>query len=306
MPVPYYIKVGGGSIKLDNKIDITESYKTTGSFGALYVKESRGMVLTYLLSYVIPSFDREKKEEVVVDNSDNYDYREKVYFTTSLDAATKVAFEKASKSVEIDSSKLMVLYIDEKANTELKVGDQLLKIEGVKVNNYEELFSKISSKAVGDIVNVTVKRDHKIIDTRSTIVDMEGKPKLGVAVANIVSYKTVPKVDFSFGGKEAGPSGGMMIALTIYNKLVKEDISHGNKVMGTGTINVDGTIGSIGGIKHKLMAANRKNADIVLVPKGNYDEAKKIKDEKNYDFNLVGVSTFDEAVDALKDVSNKK
>ena len=300
IPVPYYVKVGGGSIALDKKIEIEDSYKTKGSFEALYVREARGIVITYLLSYIIPSFDREKKEEVVVDNTDNYDYREKVYFTTSLDAATKVAFDKASKKVDIASSKLIVLYIDETARTTLEVGDQIIKVEGTEINNYDELFNKINSKKIGDRISVTVNRDNETIETNSTIINMNGKPKLGVVVSNLISYETDPKVDFSFGGNEAGPSGGMMIALSIYNKLVKEDITHGKKVMGTGTIDQEGNIGSIGGIKHKLMAANRKHADIVLVPSDNYKEAKKIKDEKEYKFKLVGVSTFDDALNALK------
>ena len=46
--------------------------------------------------------------------------------------------------------------------------------------------------------------------------------------------------------------------------------------------------------------ANKKNADIVFVPKGNYKEAKKYKDKEKYDFDLVSVSTFDEAVDYLR------
>ena len=90
-----------------------------------------------------------------------------------------------------------------------------------------------------------------------------------------------------------------MIALTIYNKLTDEDITGGKKIVGTGTIDTLGNVGEIGGIKHKLMAASRKKADVVFVPKDNYKEAKQLKEKEEYDFELVSISTFDDAVDYL-------
>ena len=302
IPVPFYIKMGGGTIKIDNKINIEDSYEKDGSFEALYVKEAKGVVLTYLLSYVVPSYEKEKIEDVTYENEDveDYNYRESLYFTSSLDAATKVAFEKAGKEVRVSSSKFLVLYIDKIAKTNLEVGDEILKVDGVSVSSYDEMSKVIDVKTVGDKVNVLVKRNGDEVRTTSTLVDLEGTPKLGIVLSNEIKYKSNPEVDFEFNGRQAGPSGGLMISLSIYNKLVEEDILRGRKIVGTGTIDLDGNVGEIGGVKHKLMAANKKNADIVFVPKGNYKEAKKYKDKEKYDFDLVSVSTFDEAVDYLR------
>ena len=101
---------------------------------------------------------------------------------------------------------------------------------------------------------------------------------------------------------ESGSSGGLIAALTIYNNLVKEDITKGLTIVGTGTIELDGTVGSIGGVEKKLKSAENAKADIFLVPNGeNYKEAIKLKKEKNYKIKVVGVSTFDEALKALKE-----
>ncbi len=91
-----------------------------------------------------------------------------------------------------------------------------------------------------------------------------------------------------------------MIALTIYDKLVEEDVTKGRKVVGTGTIDINGNIGEIGGIKYKLMAAKRKKADIVFVPSDNYKEAKEEVKKKGYKFKLVPVKTFDDAINYLE------
>ena len=298
IPLPYYVKLGGGIIKLDNKIQIDSNGKN-GSFGALYVRESKAVVLTYLLAQIVPSFDSEKQEAVTINNEDekDYNYREKLYFTSSIDAATKTAFEKAGKSVSVSSSKFLVIYIDKDSKTELEVGDQILKINDKKVSNYEEMLKYIEESK--NRVKITVKRKNKIISTNNGFMKIDGKRKLGIVISNEIKYTSDPKVKLKFNGREAGPSGGLMIALTIYDQLVTEDITKGRLVVGTGTIDANGNVGEIGGIKHKLMAASRKKADIVFVPYDNYKEAKELYDKNKYKFDLVPVKVFDDAVNYL-------
>ena len=301
IPVPYYVKMGGGTINLNDEISIEGEKEEKGSLEALYVREAKGIVLTYLLSYIVPSFEKEKIENTVINEEDEdaYNYRERLYFTTSLDSATKVAFEKAGKEVKISSSRFLVIYIDKSSKTNLEVGDEILKIEGEKVDSYEKMASLISKNQNKKQIKITVKRDDKEIETSNQLINMDNEKKLGVVISNEIKYTSDPKVDFAFNGRQAGPSGGLMIALTIYNKLTEEDITKGKKVVGTGTIDTLGNVGEIGGIKHKLMAANSKNADIVFVPKENYKEAKQIKDKKNYNFELVSISNFDDAIEYL-------
>ena len=300
IPLPYYVKLGGGIIKLENKIDIDEKGEN-GHFGALYVRESKAVVLTYILSYIVPSYDREKQEEVIVndENTENYDYREKLYFTSSIDAATKTAFEKAGKSIEVASSKFLIIYIDKDSKTNLKVGDEIIKVNGKSTKTYSEITEEI--KKSKDNVKITVIRDKKEIETNNSFMNINGESKLGIVISNEIKYTSDPKVKLKFNGKEAGPSGGLMIALTIYDKLVKEDITKGRLVVGTGTIDIDGNIGEIGGVKHKLMAAAKKKADVVFIPYDNYKEAKSLYDKNSYKFALVPVKTFDEAVNYLEE-----
>lgn len=301
IPVPYYVKMGGGTINLNDEISIEGEKEEKGSLEALYVREAKGIVLTYLLSYIVPSFEKEKIENTVINEEDEdaYNYRERLYFTTSLDSATKVAFEKAGKEVKISSSRFLVIYIDKSSKTNLEVGDEILKIEGEKVDSYDKMASLISKNQNKKQIKITVKRDDQEIETSNQLINIDNEKKLGVVISNEIKYTSDPKVDFAFNGRQAGPSGGLMIALTIYNKLTDEDITKGKKVVGTGTIDTLGNVGEIGGIKHKLMAADSKNADIVFVPKENYKEAKQIKDKKNYNFELVSISNFDDAIEYL-------
>ena len=90
-----------------------------------------------------------------------------------------------------------------------------------------------------------------------------------------------------------------MLSLAIYNSLVEEDITGGKKIVGTGTIDADGNVGAIGGVKYKIAAAVKAKADLFLVPSDNYEEAKEVVEKHNYKIKLISVSTFDEAIDKL-------
>jgi Lon-like protease len=71
-----------------------------------------------------------------------------------------------------------------------------------------------------------------------------------------------------------GPSAGMMFALGIVDKLTPGSATGGAFVAGTGTIADDGSVGPIGGIQQKLVAARRAGARYFLAPAGNCAEAK--------------------------------
>ena len=63
-----------------------------------------------------------------------------------------------------------------------------------------------------------------------------------------------------------GPSAGLMFSLEIYNQLTKNDLTKGHSIAGTGTIDPDGTVGRIGGIDKKVVAADNEGAEIFFAP----------------------------------------
>ena len=91
-----------------------------------------------------------------------------------------------------------------------------------------------------------------------------------------------------------------MTALVIFNKLISYDITKGYKIAGTGTIDEDGTVGEIDGVKYKLKGAVKDKADVFLVPSGNYEEAIKLKEKNNYKIKIIEVKTFEDAIYYLK------
>jgi PDZ domain-containing protein len=91
-----------------------------------------------------------------------------------------------------------------------------------------------------------------------------------------------------------------MFSLAVIDKLTTGDLNDGKFVAGTGTIDSEGKVGSIGGITHKILAAHEAGATVFLVPADNCEEAKSAHEDG---IDLVKVDDLGQAVGALKALS---
>ena len=299
--LPYYIDAPGSVIDVSERIQIEISYESTGNMYMASVTEIKGIIPTLLWALVDNKMDIVKKEEKLYNNEtyEEANIRNHIMLDDSTNNAKVVAFSHAGKDYKISNAKLYVVYIMENAETELKIGDEVISINGKKVNKVDDIKEVVKNTEVGESISIVVKRDDKEITTTSKVYLEDNQKYIGVSSLLDYTVETAPEVKFTFEKSESGPSGGLMLSLAIYNSLVEEDITKGRTIVGTGTIDMDGNVGAIGGIKYKLAAAVKAKADLFLVPKDNYEEATAIIEEYNYDIELVEVSTFKEALDKL-------
>jgi len=118
-------------------------------------------------------------------------------------------------------------------------------------------------------------------------------------------YELDPEIDINFKESEGGSSGGVMMAVSIYNAISEEDITKGLNIGGTGTIDMEGNVGEIDGVKYKIMGAVKNNLDIVFVASDNYEEAIETKKENNYNIEIVSIDTFDDVINYLNNYEKK-
>lgn len=301
---PYYIDAPGGISDVSKKVDI-EGYESNGSFNLAYVREYRATIPTLLISLLNKDWDVYKENEIIMDNEtyETYSTRDKILIREAVSNAIYVAYTKANKNIKVVSNELYVAYVDEEARTNLQIGDVITHLNGTPVFNRKEAIKIIESINVGDKLDIKVINKDKEYNRYSYIIDEDGNKKIGILLSSVSKYDTKPNVDVKIDKNESGSSGGLIMTLAIYNSLVPEDITHGKTIVGTGTIDLDGNVGTIGGVEYKLKSANKNKADLFIVPNGeNYDEAMKLKKEKNYDIEIVGVSTFDEVLEYLKNL----
>lgn len=302
--LPYSIYTPGGAVNLNDRIEVENGYDSDGSFNMAYVSMVRGSIPFLLISYVIPDWDIVSAKDITAEgeNLDEMLEREKLYMQESMDAAIINAYKSAGKDVEIMGTVSEVSYISEDADTNIEIGDIILKVNNEEVTSLEDLKKIVEGLAEKTKVDILVKRDGKEKECYATTYKMDGTIKIGISLLTTYEYVTDPEVTITSKASEAGSSGGLMMSLTIYNKLVEEDITHGKKIVGTGTIDIDGNVGEIGGVKYKLIGAVKNDADIFMCPEGNYEEAKNVAEDKDYDITIISVKTFDEAIKKLKEL----
>ena len=302
-PVNYYIVVGGGVSDVSERIVVENATESKGSFNLSYVTELKGSVMTYLLSYIFPTWDRENMSDYKYSESETYEdiaFRGELDLESTNGSAIKNAYRLAGKEFNEVSSKIYVIATYDGYDTEFKIRDELLGVDGntfgtmIEYSNYVQKFSH------GDLVDVLVKRDGKEKTIKCKIHDEKGRKMFGVALQIVKKYETDPKIEIKFRPSEAGPSGGLMTTLEIYDLLVEEDITKGLVIAGTGTIDDYGNVGEIGGVKYKVLGAEDGGADVFLVPAGdNYKEALKVKKERKLKVKIIEVKTLEDAIEKL-------
>ena len=179
----------------------------------------------------------------------------------------------------------------------LKPGDIFVSVDGVEATSVQKLQELIQAKPVGTELTVAVTRDGKPQTVRvTTTKGADGKPRVGVELKVVQPHPFEIKIPVEDVG---GPSAGLMLSLGIIDKLDPTDLTGGKTIAGTGTMDDSGSVGPIGGVAQKLVAAKRDGATYFLTPKDNCAEAAA---NAQPGLTLVKVASLHEAVAALRTI----
>jgi PDZ domain-containing protein len=154
----------------------------------------------------------------------------------------------------------------------LKTNDVIVAVNGQTITDLQKLRTELQTIKPGDRARITVKRDgsNMTVSTR-TGASNDGHTVLGVYINPTFSFPFSVKIQIDDIG---GPSAGMMFALGIIDTLTPGDLTGGKQIAGTGTIDADGTVGPIGGIRQKLVGARRAGARYFIAPSDNCSEVR--------------------------------
>jgi PDZ domain-containing protein len=199
------------------------------------------------------------------------------------------------------------------ADGHLAVGDVITRVDDRAVGTVDDLRAAIAAAAAADdgrdtngdggdgtVVTLAVRATDGTDRTETlTLAPLAGtgQPGIGVGAGTVAIKVTLPTPVAVDGGDIGGPSAGLMTALATYDALSPDDVARGKAIAGTGTIDLDGTVGPIGGIEEKVRAAIGSDADLFLAPA---DQAAAARDAADGRITVVGVANFDEALAALR------
>ncbi|MBZ8176910.1 PDZ domain-containing protein [Corynebacterium poyangense] len=197
--------------------------------------------------------------------------RNKAAFANSETAATLAAMNYLHRKVEVQ---VVEVKPDSAAEGQLVSGDRIISINGTPVATPAEAQEQVSHYQPGEKITLDIKHQDQ---SRATLTlnlgenpDSPGKPLLGITMVSVPADGV--RIHYNLN-EVGGPSAGMMFSLAVVDKLSPGLLNGGKFVAGTGTISADGSVGPIGGITHKMKAAEDLGAELFLAPKDNCAEA---------------------------------
>jgi len=292
-PMPYYVDTPGGAELIDD-IKMNEEKINNEVFHKSYVSVHRGRIPILLLALLLDNWDI---YPVSILPEEDYELSSKVnrlYLKHANQIATIVAYEQANMPIEIVKEEIIVTNVIEESKNEMKIGDILIAL------SFDQLTKKLDVKKPGDHISIDVKRNGQVVTTNNEIINIDGKPRLGIMGLEHYTIESDPTITITPRPRSEGPSGAFMLALTIYDQLVDEKIKS-LKITGSGTLTEDGQIGSVSGLKYKLLGAEKENFDYFFIGQDNIEEVLTIKKQMELDINIKGFSNFEEAITFLYD-----
>ena len=303
------VTLKGDTTIIEKFVEIDREYVEEGSFSSIYVIsfDHSTIFQNMLLEDSQINAVNEINEAYLHLNSKELNEMSKIQHDSSINYALICAYREAKKvnpdiifEYEFECYKIAYYASD----SEFRIGDMIVGVNDIYAKDdfirFKDLFNESVSSKDGQSEFI-VMRDGLSRRIKNTANNLK--------ISGYSFYDIKDGTNPSFKIKETnvgGPSGGLLQTLSIYNSLVKEDITNGLKIVGTGTIDENGNIGSIGGVKYKLKSAVKEKADLFIVPNDeNYEEAIKLKKENNYNIKIIGVSTFEETLKYLKNLKNK-
>ncbi|XMB72537.1 hypothetical protein RJI07_01205 [Mycoplasmatota bacterium WC30] len=322
-PINFYLHNPGGLSEVTSliEVDYNQDKEIEGTISSTFIMSIKRPTF---FQFMAGTFSPYATINVLTGSNLNYTNQEIAQISyldkeTSVNAAVIVAYQKAAEinsEIEINYiSKVMVYgkaeYLDH--YDEIEFGDEFISFVGDGDVVYTDVDDIATYTVLSDSYNFTYKN----VDGEEytlTLSKDEEYDKFGITLKTyyIVNKETTFPVYTENNSNIGGPSGGLLQTLSVYNILVEEDLTHGLKIAGTGTINYDGSVGYIGGVEQKIITAYLNKVDLFFMPSldedyyyDNYQEALRVCEEYGIDPVdwLIPVDTFQAAVNYLEGLS---
>lgn len=304
VPLPLYVIGPGDALPVAERVELAHPEdEVSGRLLLTTVRLGRPSPLGALAAWLDDERAVMPRRRVVPEGVDDAEYfqAQRRLFAESTRLAAAAGLRAAGFEVTIsgDGAQVTAVLPGSPADGELREGDLIVAVDGEPVGVASDLMAATARAVAGDVTTLMVRRGDQQRTERIELEEVSalGRPGLGVALQTLDREIVLPfdvEVD---QGRIGGPSAGLMLALTVYDLADDGDLTRGRTVAGTGTIDVSGTVGPVGGVPHKVAAAVDAGAEVFLVPP---EEAAAAQDAAGDRLRVVVVETLDAAIAALQ------
>lgn len=324
VPVSYDIITPATTSDLNNVFLVDDTSSLNTSFNSVSVYSySHISLMDYLIGKINPYANISKSFQYY-DTSSTSEYTSgSIQKQVSLTNSIICSYNVAKKAINYRFSGYVIHTIYKGSDSNFQLGDIVEEVEHKLLTPDFTMGDAIGYVEDGDgqkKVNLDLNKTyHFKVNRKGTSVEFDCSPKMflinnekyvlfGISfyeyytILSSTPHYTIQMPD------TIGPSAGFMQSLYLYALLTNYTSDKYKKIVGTGTITVDGKIGAIGGIEQKIIASNLAKADVFFAPDGkegtsehqNYlDALNQYNKLINPSFELIGVETIEDAINYL-------
>ena len=308
--LPYYAFAPGSATGTENLLTVSGApvYPAKGSVLYTTVTVRHDTVLQYLVDQLDDHITIVSERDYLGDQTPSQNNQVNLHLMdVSKEAAVYVALKRLGYDIPATGGGAVVTQISAgvPAASLLKPADVITGIDGHAIVMPDDIGPILAGKQPGDSVTLTVQRPPASGSGPSTTLQSsvvlakreDGKAMIGIIAGapDTLKFQYPIKVDISTGSV-GGPSAGLAFTLGILDALTPGELTGGVKVAVTGTIDLEGRVGPIGGVEQKTIAAEHAGAQVFIVPRNEFDEASKVAGSR---LRVVAVDTLDDALNVL-------
>ncbi len=304
--LPYYTLSPGSSRATEPLISVegAETFDAPGNVDFLTVSLREATPVELLAAWINPAVDVKSRDEILGTQSPEENRQVNLQMMSdSKDAATYQALYRLGYDIPTSGSGAVVARVEQgsPADGKLKVGDVITSVNGTPVKLNSDLVSVIGAEPPGTELTMEVTTldlpelretgegtepgdGTEPGQTRTVQVTLGARPDdpakgfLGVSTFTRDLTFDFPVQVTIDSGRVGGPSAGLAFTLGLLDVLTPDSITGGLKIATTGTMSLDGSVGPVGGVHQKVVAAKREGVELMLVPSSELDEARTYAD----------------------------
>ena len=303
--LPLFVESPGRARSVLPLIDVdgTSTYESEGRFLLTTVNIGRPNAFEALSAWIDPEADVIPEGAVIPpgQSEEEYERASRSQMDQSKIAAVAVALELLTDYPDEHGEGVIVQDVlpGTPADGRLFPGDLITDVNGTTLADLGQLREAITTAAAGGPLRLEVRPLEggatSTVEVRPTLVEGVDRPVIGiVTVANFPF-----DVDIQ-SGTIGGPSAGLAWALGMIERLTPEDLTGGRAVAVTGTVDLEGQVGPIGGVRMKVIGAEEAGAEVFVLPQEHLAAARTAADE----IDLIPVGSVEEAVGSLEGASS--
>ncbi|MDQ4131134.1 MAG: PDZ domain-containing protein [Actinomycetota bacterium] len=269
-----------------------------------FARASQATIVSGLAAWPDPYRDVVAQRQLVPEGVDPEQWAEqdRQAFAESLRMAAAVGMREAGLPVVVDGSgaRVVGLLPGAPAEGKLRAGDVIVAANGEPVRLASDVVTAVARVQPGESLELAVIRGEERVTVAITVrvLPQLQQAGLGVSVVTVDQRIDLPiPVEVEEGLNVGGSSAGLMMALAVYDRVERGDLTRGRVIAGTGTVDSSGRVGRVGTIREKVRGAQLAGASIFLVPEKQAEEARAAAPEE---MTIVRVGHVRDAISALQ------